>query len=221
MAWCIEAAKSNLNVSCAPMVNESWNKISESEFFDWQSCTLLPVITRTNSEVLYSPRCVTFSQSSPSSSRSKQPSESQYRIIFRGTKTLIIAKGMSHHSIEKLWKIVCTEIEPMISGIETEHQRTQATTPTIQKSEVETPTTIRKFAIISKILGKKKETSPSSERKKESKVSSQTQDFLMIKISAMIKDSKRFKRNIVKLNKKSFFRTKFSNFSKQKTEIGL
>lgn len=220
MAWCIEVA--NGKKDCGNKAKSTWNKIAESKFFEKQSITKPSVVTRTNSETLY----ISHSHTNISPRNFEKDVTPQYRIIFRGTKLIVVAKGMSFKKTDILWNIICTEIEPMIDSLETEKIRNKPnSSPKIQRvtknetSGISIKSPILKFF---KIKDNTKSTPPKSPKKERyHHVSPETQDFLMIKISAMIKDTNLYRKNITKLNNESYFRRKFGTFENgHQIEIG-
>lgn len=201
MGWCLEVAREEISPT---HLRGTWENLSVCSCFVVQAC-------KRSESVDYKPFCCMFCKEIPSFGVCCLCSEHTYRIIFRGLQKLVIATAPTRTEINLYWEQVKSDLQPMVTLLEKEQIKTlekKQPKPTAQKKPQNVKWNMWKY----KEKSKETSTTPMS-------VSKQIQDFIMIKISALIKDDFEFHKNIRSLNEE-YFRKQFNEYTqKEKPEI--
>lgn len=209
MGWCLEVAREEISTV---YLKGTWETLSVCSCFAVQASKQQ---TEKTENADYKPFTCLFCKDLQSYGICCLCLEHTYRIIFRGLQKLVIATAKTRTEINLFWEQVKSDLHPMISLLETEKKKTfEKKQPKIQKRPVNSKWNIKMWNYMNE-SSTELTTTPIS-------VSKQVQDFIMIKVAALIKDDKEFHKNVSLLNE-DYFRRVFKNEynPKERAEISM
>lgn len=172
MSWCLEIAKENLPHYKGE--GPKLNIVCESDHFEMHGVEKQEPTEKNcscNSNE-FPGKCLTCS-------------ESPFRIVFRGAQLIVVAKSKDQDSLFILWDQLQQEIQPMISTLEKEQLK--------EYEKKQAATTSKNKTLLQRLISAAPECSNPTFFYPP-RVTLALQDFVMIKISALIKARKDFQK---------------------------